>query len=123
VSHNPYLKRVAARNIGDAGRASEKRVAKVLRAQLTPASGALAAHKGDMKLKRSMSFLSEAKSTTTDTLKLDLGWLMKIQSEALAKNAKPLITISFVREDGKLRGIKEDWVCMPRSAFDELTGE
>jgi hypothetical protein len=118
--HNSYMKRVKARNIGDSGRHSEKRVAKTLQARLTPASGALKGHKGDMRLERNMTFLVEAKSTTGDTMRLDLGWLVKIQSEALNTRRKPMITVSFVDEGGKLRGVKEDWVCIPRSVLDEL---
>jgi hypothetical protein len=120
---NPYMKRAQAALIGDSGRKSERRVAKVMKGRLTPASGAMDSAKGDMKLSRTHKFLSEAKSTTADTMRLELHWLMKIQSEALANSAKPLLTISFVGPDGKLRGLKEDWVCMPRSCFDELTGE
>jgi hypothetical protein len=123
VSKNPYLARAEKRLIGSSGRASEKRVAKVMKARLQPASGARDHSKGDMKMTRNLKFLVEAKSTTGDTLKLDLGWLMKIQSEALHDGAKPLITLSFTDALGKLRGLKEDWVCMPRSTFDELTGE
>lgn len=123
MTDNPYLKRAAARLTGDSGRSSEKRVAKKLGARLQPASGAMAHSKGDMKVARKLKFLVEAKSTTGDTLKLDLGWLMKITSEALKEGAKPALTVSFVMPDGKLRGLKEDWVCIPRHVFDELTEE
>jgi hypothetical protein len=120
---NPYLKRQAEKRIGDSGRRSEKRVAGKLNARLQPASGAVDGFKGDMKLQRNLKFLAEAKSTTTDALKIDLGWLMKIQQEALHKNSKPLLIISFVDASGNLRGLKEDWICMPVSCFNELTGE
>jgi hypothetical protein len=120
---NPYLERAAKKLIGDTGRASEKRVARSMGGRLQPASGAVDGHKGDFKLKRRMKFLAEAKSTTGDTLKLDLGWLMKITSEALAQRAKPMLVVSFTTPEGKLRGLKEDWVCIPRHVFDELTEE
>jgi hypothetical protein len=120
---NPYFKRAEAARIGDSGRASERRVTKVTGGKAQPASGAMAHAKGDFKLNRNLTFLAEAKSTTGDYLKIDLGWLTKIQAEALNKGAKPLLVLSFVSADGRLRGIKEDWVCMPRSTFDELTGE
>jgi hypothetical protein len=120
---NPYLDRVAKANIGDAGRASEKRVTKALGGRAQPASGAMEHAKGDFTIKRKQKWLAEAKSTTGDTLKLDLGWLMKINREALDVSAKPLLTISFVDSSGKLRGLREDWVCMPKSAFDDLTGD
>jgi hypothetical protein len=123
MSDNPYMRRAAARNIGDAGRTSEKRVAKTLGARLQPASGAMASAKGDMKIQRKTKFLAESKSTTADTLKVDLAWLMKVTAEALSQNAQPLLTISFVTPEGKLRGLREDWVCMPRHVFDELTGD
>lgn len=123
MSDNPYLKRAAAKGIGSSGRASEKRVARKMNARLQPASGATPGAKGDMKIARTQKFLAEAKSTTHDTLKIDLGWLMKIQQEALHKNSKPLLILSFVDGNGNLRGIKTDWVCMPRWVFDELTGE
>lgn len=118
---NPYLKRLAERNIGESGRDSEKRLTKKMGGRAQPASGAMSHSKGDFKLNRQQKFLAEAKSTTSDTLKVDLGWLMKITQEALSQNAKPLLTISFVDAAGKLRGLKEDWVCMPRHLFDMLT--
>lgn len=123
MSDNPFLKRIADKNIGDTGRSSEKRVAKKMGGRLQPASGALTPFKGDFKLDRKLKFLVEAKSTTGDTLKVDLGWLMKITQEALHHNSKPLLTISFVDQRGELRGLKEDWVLMPKSTFDEITGE
>jgi hypothetical protein len=123
VSQNPYLNRAAKARIGDAGRASEKRVTKSLGGRAQPASGAMDHAKGDFTVKRQHKWLAESKSTTGDVLKLDLGWFTKITREALEVNAKPLVTISFTDGSGKLRGLREDWVCMPRSAFDELTGE
>lgn len=121
--HNPYMKRALARQIGDSGRSSERRVAKTLGARAQPASGAMASAKADMKVQRKTKFLIEAKSSVHDTLKLELHWLMKIASEALAQNSAPAVTISFVTPEGRLRGITQDWVLMPRSAFDELTEE
>jgi Holliday junction resolvase len=123
MPNNPFMKRIEGANIGDSGRASEKRLSKAMGGRLQPASGALASAKGDFKLARNTKFLAEAKSTTGDTLKVDLGWLTKITAEALSQGAKPLLTVSFVDSAGKLRGIKEDWVMLPRSAFDELTGD
>ena len=118
---NPYLKRVAERNKGDSGRDSEKRVAKKMGGKLQANSGATPFSKGDFKLRKKIKFLVEAKSTTTQVLKLESDWLIKINREALAIGCSPALTISFTDDSGKLRNGACDWVCVPRAVFDELT--
>lgn len=120
MSDNPYLKRLAARGPNGHGKLSEKRVAKRLGAHLTPASGALAGHKGDMRKRLGdRKFVMEAKSTVHDTMKLDLTWLMKVQNEALAKGAQAALTVSFVKPDGSARPMGE-WVLVPAGDYAEL---
>lgn len=102
------------------GGASEKRLAKSLGATLTAASGARRSDKGDMKLKAgTRKFRLEAKSTTNLTMKLDIGWLVKIESEARATNCRPGLIISFVTLEGKALS-SGDWVMVPRTDFEEM---
>lgn len=122
-SDNPYLKRLAKRAGTAHGALSEARVAKSLAARLKPASGAMEGAKGDFGMtKRGRKFLAEAKSTTATSLSLDLGWLSKIALEALDTGAIPVLTVSFVKPDGKPRSVRNaEWVMMPLVFFRELT--
>jgi hypothetical protein len=84
---NPYLDRINKRGIGHAGRQSEKKVAKSLKAQLQIASGALTGKKSDSIKKTSKAeFRIESKSSKTATLRLDREWLEKITNEAIRNN-------------------------------------
>ena len=114
---NSYLKQVAARGGSGHGRESERRIAKKLGAQLTPASGAVAGAKGDMKLPE---FLLEAKSTKNATMSLEHGWLVKISTEALNVQKTPALSVSFVTPEGKATP-HGDWVLIPMHLFKELT--
>lgn len=120
MSDNPYMKRQAARASNDHGKVSEKRVAKKLGAQLTPASGAFVGGKGDMRKRLGdRKFVIEAKSTVHDSLSLQRDWLLKIQNEALAAGGHAALTVSFVLPDGKPRPMGE-WVLIPAADYAEL---
>lgn len=115
---NPFLNRVNSSDIGRSGKRSEKRLIKSLGAQATPASGAMAGAKGDFKKHQ---FLGEAKSTISDSMKLDMNWLLKISHEATQCGKTPLVVISFVDREGALRMRRNsEWVLLPRITFDEM---
>lgn len=115
---NPYLNRLATAGANPHGKKSEKRLAKHMGAKLHPNSGASRAAKSDASLK---TFRLEMKSTTTQTVALDMAWLVKIAQEALDHGQTPAVTISFVGPDGKAR-MKHyaEWVVLPLTAFEEL---
>lgn len=121
---NPYAKRLRQRGSNGHGKLSEKRVAKSLKAQLTPNSGALTGAKGDARqaTKRLGKVLLECKSTIHGTMSLDLGWLVKIATEALQQGATPALTVSFVNPDGKAKH-HGDWVMIPKYTYQELVDE
>lgn len=123
MSKNPFMDRAAQRGSMDHGRKSEKRIASSLAARLTPASGAMRGAKSDMKKKvGGRKFQIESKATKTATLPVDLGWLVKITEEAQSTGSIPVLTMSFVSEEGKSRP-KGDWVAVPLWFFHELTEE
>lgn len=114
------MERAAKEAKSSHGKRSESRVAKKLGAKLTPSSGALRSAKGDMRQKSgTMKWAQEAKSTIHDTMSIDLGWLVKIQHEAIAINCNPALTVSFVTPEGKARP-HGDWVMMPLQTYHEL---
>lgn len=106
---NPYLTRLENRGKVSHGKASEKKLAKIIGARLTPASGALAESKGDMK---TAEFLIEAKSTIHNSITLDRDFFLKISHEAKFTGKTPALTISFVNGDGSPKRDGE-WVCLP----------
>lgn len=81
--------------------------------------------KGDFSVeRRKRKFLGEAKSTVHTTLAIDLGWLSKIATEALAVDSIPVVTVSFVKPDGTPRSRRNaDWVMIPKVFFEELLEE
>ena len=106
--------------IGDSGRASERRVAADLRGELTPASGAMASAKGDV---RRGAFLIESKATTKQSIGVKLRWLAKITIEAQAVEKIPALAIQFLAGEAGHSRRGGDWVAIPRYIFDELTDE
>lgn len=100
---NPYLDRRGS-TIGRSGRRSEDRLAKKLQGRQRPASGAMVGAKGDIDLGTA---LVEAKSTTADSMTIQLDWLAKITREARAEGKTPVLTVSFVDRDGKPRAFGE----------------
>ena len=116
---NPFLNRLAAKGLNSHGKRSEQKVARKLGARLQPNSGAMRGAKSDAKLGQ---FRLEMKSTTGDTLKLDIGWLAKIAQEALQAGQQPAIVVSFVDQQGTAR-LKQfaEWVLVPMPVFQELT--
>ncbi len=110
------LPRKGQERIGDAGRASETRLAKDLGAMLRPASGAVEGIKGDMALP---DHLIEAKSTTGRSISLQHSWLGKITKEAREQALRPAVTLSFTHENG--RPVPNGhWVAVPLHDWLEL---
>ena len=103
---NPLLNRYAK---GRHGTRSERRVAKKLKAKLTPASGTKAGAKGDSVLPE---LLIESKATVHDSMVIKASWLRKIAEEAIQKNRYPGLTISFVTGSGAVRP-QGDWLLVP----------
>ena len=122
MSGNPFLDRIAKRGTTGHGRNSEAKVAKSLAARLTPGSGNLRGAKGDMRHDARRKFLVEAKSTLAGSIVLDMGWLVKIQTEAINSGRYPALTISFITPEGNPRP-KGSWVLIPLQDFKELTGD
>lgn len=105
--------------IGQAGRASEKGLAKRLKGRPTRASGAVLTDKGDIDLPE---FLMECKSTKNDSLSVKLEWLLKITQEAVLRGKKPAFAISFTNDHGK--PIKSGtFIAIPEDVFKTLIGE
>lgn len=113
LSHKPGGK---SRRIGDAGRASERRVAKKLGAKLVAASGAMHGNKGDFKLPE---FHGEAKSTERASISVKYEWLGKISREALERGKEPMLTLSFIYPTGQMIPWG-DWVVLRRDTFDDM---
>jgi hypothetical protein len=116
---NPYLNRLATRGKSSHGKASEKKLAKSIGADLTPASGALGSAKGDMK---KGEFLIESKSTIHESLKLEQDFLRKIAHEAKYTGKTPALTISFVTGDGSSK-VDSEWIMLPLAFFKTLVEE
>lgn len=107
--------------IGEAGRKSERAIAKAVGGRLTPGSGNQRGAKGDARVPRPrLDALMESKSTVNATLPLERHWLRKIAGEALAVGKTPILSITFTDASGKPRP-GETWIAMPLSAFQELT--
>ena len=82
----------------------------------------MASAKSDAKLTSAgRKYRIESKSTTADRLAVELAWLSKISQESLSDASTPVVTLSFVRPDGKPRSTCSEWVAMPMWAFKELT--
>lgn len=115
---NPYLARLAAQGTNAHGKKSERKVAKKMGARLHANSGAMPGQKSDASLK---SFRLEMKSTTNQTMALDMGWLSKIAQEALDHGQTPAVVVSFVDAQGHPRAKHyAEWVVMPMAVFQEL---
>jgi hypothetical protein len=116
---NPYLDRLAAQGNNAHGKKSERKVAKKLGAKLHPNSGAMVGAKSDASLK---TYRLEMKSTTTQTLIIEMAWLVKIAQEALAHGQTPAVVASFVDPQGNPRmKTYAEWVVLPMATFKDLT--
>lgn len=63
--------------------------------------------------------LVEAKSTTADSIRLELSWLLKVSHEALMEGRVPVLTLTFTDEKG--RPIRDGaWVLVPEASVREL---
>lgn len=95
---------------------SEARVLKSMKMQGTAGSGNQAGNKSDGK---DDQFRLECKSTEKKTIKIEYDWLLKISHEALETGRTPLLSVSFVYEQGNAKK-DGDWVMMRKRDFDEL---
>jgi hypothetical protein len=67
-------------------------------------------------------WLLEAKTTVSESLSVDLGWLVKISEEAIRRGMSPALLFSFVLPDGRPKPNAEtEWVAIPKQLFMELT--
>lgn len=117
---NPLLNRMAAAPLNSHGRKSEARVAPAMGARLHRNSGAPVGHKSDASLTEDR-FRLEMKSSTADTLRLELAWLVKISQEALHHGQRPGVVFSFVDIHGR-PAMKHyaEWIALPIDVFREL---
>lgn len=102
--------------IGRDGVRAEKELARRLGATGTPASGAMAGAKGDMKLD---DLLIESKSSTNDSMSVQLDWLAKISKEALAAGKLPALAINFTTGDGRPRR-DGSWIALREIDLQQL---
>ncbi len=67
------------------------------------------------------NFRLEMKSTIHDSMGLELGWLVKIATEARTSNQIPALIVSFVDANGDPRTrANAEWVAIPKWAFEDL---
>ncbi len=94
--------------------ASEQRSAKQLQGRSQPASGAGAAHKGDIKLK---DFLIDKKETESSAIMVYGKDLTKITREADGEGKTPAILLQLL---GVPKTVSGEWVLIPIDKFAEL---
>lgn len=117
---SPYLRRMASAAVGESGRKAEKHIARRIKGELTPASGAMGSSKGDIrKTTNTHPLLVENKTTTGASFGVKQDYLLKIYQEALEVNRTPVLSFQFVREDGKSEK-RDRWVCIPEHIFFEM---
>lgn len=119
MSLPPAMRRAAKHAIGQAGRKSEKRLAKKLSARARPASGAMLGAKGDIEAGQA---LVECKSTTGRSISVEHSWLGKIAAEARAEGKTPVLTLSFTNGDGRPVPNGE-WAMIPLYRYREVFGD
>jgi hypothetical protein len=118
MSDNPFMTRGS-----DSGRKAEKHLARRIKGDLQPASGAIASAKGDLTKKTSSAtFLIENKTTVGSSMSLKQEWTHKIYQEALEVNKLPALAFQFVRPNGTSEK-KDRWVAVPETVFLELIGD
>lgn len=123
MSNNPFLRRINNRDNGFHGRKAEESLAKRLKGQQQPGSGALDGAKGDVKKDTSsLRFLIESKATLDKSMGLQRDWLFKIYQEALEQNRIPALAIAFTNEAGKSEK-RERWVMVPEHIWNEIVGQ
>lgn len=113
-----------------APRRHERRVAKVLGGLVTPASGAVAGNKGDVKGVRAwlFDFLVECKTTCGNRLPLQAAWLAKVTNEAGPLRI-PALAVRFEADVMERLSqqygadTEQDWVMVPLSAFRKMQDE
>lgn len=95
----------------------EKELAKKLGGRAQPASGAMEAHKGDVKLK---NFLLDSKETSTNSLIISARDLTKITIEADGEALIPglILTIDTVPDT-----VSKEWIAIPIEVFGKMVRE
>lgn len=117
---SPFMRRLNKRDSGYHGRKAEESLAKRLKGQQQPGSGALEGAKGDVKKDTSsFSFLVENKSTKGDSFSMQRDWLLKVYQEALEQGRVPALAFQFTNDAGKSEK-RERWVAVPESRFIEI---
>lgn len=111
---NPFLLKEGTKTAH--GSLSEKKTAKRLGGDLTPASGALGSAKGDIVFKE---VLMESKATIKNSITIKLEWLAKISREATDVFKSPALSITYVNKDGEPRKFGK-WVMVPESIFKDI---
>ena len=105
------------------GQDSEKRVVGGLKGRLTPGSGALEGAKSDgITTLGGVEYRIEAKATIHKSMSMKKQWLDKVRREARETGMEPILTVSFVDDNGKAQDINSDFVVMRLNHFKELTG-
>jgi hypothetical protein len=94
----------------------EKHLAKTLSGRTQPASGALAFFEGDVKTDTA---LVEGKTTKNKSFAVTHQLLMKITSEAVSMRRRPILALRF---ESIPAPTPQDWVLLPLSDYDALTG-
>lgn len=92
----------------------EQDLAEKLGGVAQPLSGAMRAHKGDVKTD---NFLIDSKHTEGDYLNLKKKDFVKISGEANGEGRIPAVHISFA--DAPI-GVSREWVAIPLDTFAEL---
>ena len=110
---SPFMNRGNPKDKGAAGRKAEGSIAKRLKGELRPGSGALDGAKGDMLLASpSFTFLMENKTTLGESFSVKKEWVLKIYQEALETNKTPALSFQFVDALGK-SDKRERWGAVP----------
>lgn len=100
--------------------AQEQRAGKKLQrlgARAQPGSGNQLARKGDFDVPTPESFLAEAKSTVTQTLAVNMGWLRKIDREARGVRKTPMLIMQF---EAMSVPVPKDWAAVPLEVLVRL---
>ena len=120
---SPFMRRLNKRDSGYHGRKAEESLAKRLKGQQQPGSGALDGAKGDVKKDTSsFSFLVENKATKNESLSLKRDWLLKVYQESLEQGRLPALSLQFTNDAG-ISEKRERWVMVPEHVWQELLGE
>lgn len=120
---SPFLRRLAANGLGDSGRKAEKHIARRIKGELTPASGAMASVKGDVVKKTDThTLMLENKTTIGASISIKQEYLRKVYQEALETNRTPALSFQFVNLQGH-SDKRDRWIALPEHILMQLLGE